>query len=232
MKNIRKGNDITIKWFLSIDNGRMALAEANLSVYIIDAWGKKTPLTPAVHDEYIELKYYGIRQGKLGVYRLTAILNEGEIGQAVVDECEVFRLVGCSHEEEGEDNANLNCESVTISSAMSVGTKGMSAYEIWLNNGHEGTEEDFLAWLQNKPEVEEIKKQLDEINGVNDTTDTIDTLPEMKKFFENTPNNKTMEEVLDEADESFTDDDITNAWNQVFGNENTTTDNNPSAADE
>ena len=27
------------------------------------------------------------------------------------------------------------------------GVNGLSAYEIWLNNGHEGTEEDFLNWL-------------------------------------------------------------------------------------
>ena len=28
------------------------------------------------------------------------------------------------------------------------GSDGLSAYQIWLNNGHEGTEEDFLEWLK------------------------------------------------------------------------------------
>jgi len=36
----------------------------------------------------------------------------------------------------------------TDTGVSSAGTPGLSAYQIWLNNGHVGSEAQFLAWLQ------------------------------------------------------------------------------------
>lgn len=33
--------------------------------------------------------------------------------------------------------------------SLPAGPQGLSAYQIWLNNGHQGTETDFLSWLRN-----------------------------------------------------------------------------------
>ncbi|MBE7084741.1 MAG: hypothetical protein E7368_01645, partial [Clostridiales bacterium] len=43
------------------------------------------------------------------------------------------------------------------------GEKGKSAYQIWLENGHSGSEEDFLNWL--KGEQERVVRSVDYQNG-------------------------------------------------------------------
>lgn len=130
MKSIRKGNDIHIKWWLVIDYGRVKLSESNIQVMITDSSGHSTPLKHVVtNDEYIELDYRGILHGKLGKYTLTAWINKGQYGQAVVDQCDVFKLVACSHEECGSDNSNINTETVCIESHVFVGVSGLDIDE-------------------------------------------------------------------------------------------------------
>ena len=48
------------------------------------------------------------------------------------------------------------------------GDPGLSAYEIWLNNGHEGTEEDFLSYLRYEELAEEFSEYADAQGQITD----------------------------------------------------------------
>lgn len=45
--------------------------------------------------------------------------------------------------------AILETKGSQISVEMSSGTRGKSAYDIWLEEGNSGSKDDFLRWLQN-----------------------------------------------------------------------------------
>ena len=55
-------------------------------------------------------------------------------------------------------------EQGTTSSTITDGSNGESAYEIWLEQGHTGTEEDFLNWLREGEYLKQIKN-LDDYEG-------------------------------------------------------------------
>ena len=42
----------------------------------------------------------------------------------------------------------ISCASVALAGCNFSGADGKSAYQIWLDNGHTGSEADFLDWLK------------------------------------------------------------------------------------
>lgn len=185
MRAIRIGNDIHIKWWLVINGGRIKLNDVQLDIEIRDSTGHVTTLDYVVTDnKYIELDFYGIYQKRLGTYRLTAWINKHKLGQAVIDECEVFRLVDCSHEENGKDNNIVNTETISLMSNMFVGVSGLDIDE----NG-------VLLYNGKRYQLTIIKDE--DGNGIPDYEDRL----------------RKIEDSLTE----MTNDDVSNAWNKVFG---------------
>lgn len=45
------------------------------------------------------------------------------------------------------DNINVQLKSYTLETQVSVGARGKSAYESWIEQGNSGTEEDFINAL-------------------------------------------------------------------------------------
>lgn len=43
---------------------------------------------------------------------------------------------------------DVTLSSTKIEATINSGARGRSAYQVWLDNGHEGTETDFLNWLK------------------------------------------------------------------------------------
>ena len=97
----------------------------------------------------IKIKWYGTEQSHLGEYRLVIWENFGIPGQSVADLCTTITLVDSTCFESDIDNVEYNATSVDLGIInLEVGVRGDSAYETWLQLGHEGSEEDFINWLQ------------------------------------------------------------------------------------
>ena len=54
-----------------------------------------------------------------------------------------------------EDGVEFNVETYELEAAVFEMMRGYSAYEIWLQQGHEGTEADFLEWLTGVAQIDE-----------------------------------------------------------------------------
>lgn len=129
-KSIRKGNDIHIKWWLVVNDGRIQLKDADLKIELTDSRGRRSLMPYTVtNNEYIEMDYFGMFHGALGNYTLTAWLNKGQHGQAVVDEVDIFKLVATSNHSGGMDDHNISTETIDLRSQVYVGVCGLDIDE-------------------------------------------------------------------------------------------------------
>lgn len=145
----RIGKDICISFDVKTNGEFIPLEGRNLTLELTHEYGnrKKIPFTVSGHK--VTLTFHGREQQMVGRYRLTLWENLGCDGQSVVDTCDGFELVPCSCQENDGGADGLEVESIDLGAvSLEVGVRGDSAYETWLKDGHEGTEEDFLAWLR------------------------------------------------------------------------------------
>ena len=160
MKIIRIGNDFTVEWTVTRMREASSLEGLDLHLYI------DTPRGRMEVDEYLldgnkfRFLYPGSRQLVAGVYGLTLTINEGKDNMSAVDACKVFRLVesgcaACSDALYGEGIV-VECNSDIV-----IPANGMSAYEIAVLHGFQGTEEEWVASLKKPAEdaAEEVKEQ-------------------------------------------------------------------------
>lgn len=147
MKLIRKGKDIHLRWEIIIADGQVSLDDADLRIVLTAPNGAKCVLSHIVEGGAVVMNYPGTRHGALGTYKLTAWLNYGQSGQSAVDAIKAFRLVPDTTFENDESEA-LDYAEVELFSRLEAGVKGDSAYQAWLNEGHVGTEADFINWLR------------------------------------------------------------------------------------
>lgn len=160
MKTIRIGNDFTIEWTVTRMGEDSSLEGLDLHLYI------DTPRGRMEVDEYLldgnrfRFLYPGSRQLVAGVYGLTLTVNEGKDNMSAVDACKVFRLVesGCS-----ACGDALYGEGIVVecNSDIIVPANGMSAYEIAVLNGFQGTEAEWVESLKKPAEdaAEEVREQ-------------------------------------------------------------------------
>lgn len=149
MRKIRIGKDIVLKWALfDTEENPFDLSGRDLTLMLVTPLMTKHRLDFQVTENVIETKLKGIDQRIIGVYTLTLWLNYGKDGQNVVDYCKAFELVPLTCMEGGEADNTLQVETIDIQSIFDVGVDGLSAYEIALKNGFEGTEEEWLASLK------------------------------------------------------------------------------------
>lgn len=150
MRDFRIGTDIKVKWHVTINEGTVPIEGADLTLQLVNPLGQRAKMPFSILDGKVVAIVYGKDQTMLGAYALTLWLNYGKADQTAIDHIDAFRLVASSNLIEGEDDCdNLQTgATVNLSGMMSVGVQGASAYEIWLRNGHTGTEDDFLAWLK------------------------------------------------------------------------------------
>lgn len=77
-----------------------------------------------------------------------------------IPESEVYNTVttvGAVRDIENAIYSYIDQEIANVEVSGSVGKDGLSAYEIWLNDGHTGTESDFLNWLKGKDGYTPVK---------------------------------------------------------------------------
>ena len=150
MQKIRIGKDIRVRWRILTNGADAPLEDRDLRLEIVDFYDRRA------HDFRIEggnivvFVFAGPEQRHLGRHTFTLWENRGKEGQTVVDSCDGIELVPTTCR---EACGGLEPCEVDLCSILEAGVKGDSAYETWLSQGHEGTEDDFLAWLR-QPSVE------------------------------------------------------------------------------
>ena len=149
MKSIRIGNDINIKWTIERLGRPEPLSLHDLRLTMANGYDTWEVSNFELDGNVLSFTFPGKDQHKPGTYTLTLTGNAGDEGMFTFDACEVFRLVSTSCQAGGEDTcANLSVESVEVSSDLEVPANGLSAYQIALQNGFQGTEGEWLASLK------------------------------------------------------------------------------------
>ena len=149
MQKIRIGKDIRVSWRILTNGADSPLEGRDLRLEIADFYDRRE------HDFRIEggnivvFVFAGSEQRHLGRHTFTLWENRGKEGQTVVDSCDGIELVPTTCR---EVSCGLDSCEVDLCSILEAGVKGESAYETWLSQGHEGTEDDFLAWLRQPSE--------------------------------------------------------------------------------
>ena len=146
MKTYRIGNEIQIKWPILTNGEEVSLDGRRLSLYISDQWGNDRKVeTFGTEGNMIVFTFLASEQYKTGVYRLTLFENEGLEHQTACDYCFAFRLVAHSC----DIPADMTVADLPLASTnMEVGIHGLSAYEIAVNYGYEGSEEQWMREFQ------------------------------------------------------------------------------------
>lgn len=145
MKKIRIGNDIVIKWRVTINGEEVNLEGLDLSLYISTTYQPRRAIAFTVAGNEITATYKGAEQKVTGVYRLTLYRNEGENAQSILDACDAFELVSCSCLT--VDAAFGGAEVELPIADLGVGIPGLSAYEIAVSEGFVGTQAEWIASL-------------------------------------------------------------------------------------
>ena len=149
MAKIRIGQSFQLRWKVSVNRQQVDLSTLPLHLELVNPFGRTSVLPFRVENDVVVVNYAGTEQSMLGTYRLTLYAYKGEGEQSLLDACEAFTLVGCTCDSDTTSADNLQVEqTIELTGNLSVGIRGRSAYEVWLDNGHEGTEADFVAWLQ------------------------------------------------------------------------------------
>ena len=145
MKKIRIGNDIVIKWRITINGEEVNLEGLDLSLYISTTYQPRKQIAFTVAGNEITATFKGVEQKVTGVYRLTLYRNECENAQSILDACDAFELVSCSCLT--VDAAFGGAEVELPIADLGVGIPGLSAYEIACIEGFKGSQAEWIASL-------------------------------------------------------------------------------------
>ena len=175
MKPIPIGNDLNVSWAINRMGEGVPLSAYKLDLYMECGYAKMPVTEYTVDGNTVKFPFWGKDQKKTGVYKLVAVGNGGEKGMFTATCCGAFQLSsGCevSCQSDLQVPAEVSCQS-----DLQVPANGLSAYQVWLSNGHQGTEEDFLDWLQQPAQsaAEEAGKATEAANTAASKADTAAT---------------------------------------------------------
>lgn len=150
MKNIRIGNDITIKWTINRQDLPEDFSGKSVSVYLLEPFSNsKATINYTIENNVITIYFNGKDQKRVGQYALKLVENEGKAGMITLDHCNPFILVAKSCMVGGANEcSNITIETIELQSSLDIGKDGKSAYEIALLEGFEGSEAEWLASLK------------------------------------------------------------------------------------
>lgn len=139
MLKIRKDNQFTWAWAITRDGQAIDLTTATNLKYkyqIKDQSGRVDILSYTKTGNIISTVFLPTQPG---IYNLLLTFDLPADGPCAVD-VDAFEIVKSS--EDASDASEF-----TVTSEMAIGFTGKNAYEVWLDT-HEGTEADYLAYLQ------------------------------------------------------------------------------------
>ncbi|MBR1527614.1 MAG: hypothetical protein IJ640_13335, partial [Prevotella sp.] len=141
IKTYRIGNDIQIKWPILTNGEEQLLDGRDLNLYVVDPMGNKKRIKAfGMEAHIIAFTFSHNEQKHTGVYGLMLVENEGKEHQGITDNCCAFQLVEktCQIPDYMAEDTPLDAGKVD------VGIHGLSAYEIAVNHGYEGSEEQWV----------------------------------------------------------------------------------------
>lgn len=149
MNKVRLGKDFKIIWDVTINGEPITeMYRDKLTLVMVNPRLSPVEVNFHIKDGKVVAGITHDIQKYLGVHKLS-LWYKGEDGvQSVLDEVEAFSLVRFTSDECWEDNDIDTDVDIEIEGNLVVSAKGDSAYESWLNCGHQGTEEDFVNWLR------------------------------------------------------------------------------------
>ena len=158
MKRIRIGNDIPIRWTILRSGQPEDFSGKTLKVLMRSVKETVEVTDYEIDGNVISWTFFGKNQKSGGTYSFTLVENEGMPEMFTTDACDALLLVNCSCQQDvcdGDTTISMtsDAESPDIScrSSIEIPANGKSAYEIAVENGFEGTEEEWLASLQGPP---------------------------------------------------------------------------------
>lgn len=141
---IRIGNDIIIRMRLTRNGESEDLTGKKLFVMLRSSYKKLIVEHTIIGDEIIVI-WLGSEQERTGTYTVTVIEEYGNGNRNTVDACNAFTLVPFSCT---EADAKTGGQTIDLNLDISVPGNGLSAYEIAVRYGFEGTEEEWLESLK------------------------------------------------------------------------------------
>lgn len=148
-RKIRIHKDITFRWRVRTDGQDVSLEGRKLEVLISDRAGNAIKMPFAVSDiNRLIFVWLGKDQYTCGKYTVSVFENPGAEGSTCLDEVDAVELVRRTCQEGDSSAEGLDTETVDLDGDLVSTGRGASAYEVWLMNGHTGTEQDFLDSLK------------------------------------------------------------------------------------
>ena len=158
MKRIRIGNDIPIRWRILRSGQPEDFFGKTLKVLMRSVKETVEVTDYEIDGNVISWTFFGKDQKSGGTYSFTLIENEGKPEMFTTDACNALLLVNCSCQQDvcdGDSSIDMTSDAespeVGCRSSIEIPANGKSAYEIAVENGFEGTEEEWLASLQGPP---------------------------------------------------------------------------------
>lgn len=157
MRKIRIGNDIQVSWEVKTDGEAVSLEGRTLRVWVRSAYSRQEIKEFSVDGCVVTFTYPASAQKTTGA-RAVALedMTEGSARRTLCAD-EAFTLVahsseedycGCNGAVETAPHEDFDRYLVALKSNILVGKPGLSAYDLWLKDGHTGTMEDYMKWLQ------------------------------------------------------------------------------------
>lgn len=153
MNRIRIGKEFTVRWSVTVNGGDSELASFDFTVLMQYPSKRNLKMDFTIDGNDIVIPINRDLQTEIGKYTLELWANKDKEGQSVIDYCDAFSLVprSCMENESQSESDIETVEDISLStSGIEIGVIGKSAYQIWLENGNEGTEQDFLSWIKNR----------------------------------------------------------------------------------
>lgn len=150
------------------------------------------PIPPApvklpyhIEDNTLIAMWTADRQFATGDYDIILYAHKNEGGQAVCDQYRFVRLVSHTAQADAPDDSGI--EAVIAMQPVTLELSGLSAYEVAVINGFQGTEEDWLASLKKPAEdaAEELKQEIEQFKE--DTKEELQADIKALGYYEDNP---------------------------------------------
>lgn len=150
------------------------------------------PIPPApvklpyhIEDNTLIAMWTADRQFATGDYDIILYAHKNEGGQAVCDQYRFVRLVSHTAQADAPDDSGI--EAVIAMQPVTLELSGLSAYEVAVINGFQGTEKEWLASLKKPAEdaAEELKQEIEQFKE--DTKEELQADIKALGYYEDNP---------------------------------------------
>lgn len=138
MKIIKKNNDITVDWTIERLGEPERLIGSALNIYLVNIYEDIRIDEYILQENTIRFIFEGRKQKLPGKYGLKLIVNQGEKGMFTLEECDVFCLTDSCICDSNEKTH------IFLKSNIQLPSNGLSAYEIAVLHGFQGSESEWI----------------------------------------------------------------------------------------